>query len=205
MLNWLENTPYAEWANESWGWPLALTIRYYRLGRDVVFSAHHEARGRRLGGERSRLFAWSQTRLRDLPVVGRRDHRGAADRISGILVPALTVHAGRRITSDATGVKRTCGEAAGSAGPTRLTRTSRQRHGCVDRKYRLWSRSDKSPVPVRPMPASVRARRVRIREIPAAIVAVIAPVLGLEAVRLRAGRLSQVPTGLGQHNGRAPL
>ena len=29
MLNWLENTSYAEWANESWGWPLALTIHAF--------------------------------------------------------------------------------------------------------------------------------------------------------------------------------
>jgi hypothetical protein len=25
MLDWLAHTPYAEWVNESWGWPLALT------------------------------------------------------------------------------------------------------------------------------------------------------------------------------------
>src|SRR5215813_9481818 len=53
-----------------------------------------------------------------------------------------------------------------------------------------------STVPVRPMPASVNARRVRIPAIPT----VIASVLGSEAVRLRAGRLSQVPTGLGQRS-----
>src|SRR5947209_19192817 len=29
VLNWLENTSYAEWANESWGWPLALTIHAF--------------------------------------------------------------------------------------------------------------------------------------------------------------------------------
>src|SRR6516225_2210751 len=61
----------------------------------------------------------------------------------------------------------------------------------------------RSTVPVRPMPSSVKARRVRIPAIPTAIVAVIASVLGLEAVRLRAGRLGQVPTGLGHHDARA--
>src|ERR1700758_3834266 len=29
VLNWLENTPYAEWVNQSWGWPLALTIHAF--------------------------------------------------------------------------------------------------------------------------------------------------------------------------------
>jgi hypothetical protein len=29
VLNWLEHTPYADWANESWGWPLALTIHAF--------------------------------------------------------------------------------------------------------------------------------------------------------------------------------
>src|SRR5215467_6968414 len=29
VLNWLERTPYAEWVNESWGWPLALTIHAF--------------------------------------------------------------------------------------------------------------------------------------------------------------------------------
>ena len=26
MLEWLAHTPYAEWVNQSWGWPLALTV-----------------------------------------------------------------------------------------------------------------------------------------------------------------------------------
>src|SRR5262249_60520886 len=57
----------------------------------------------------------------------------------------------------------------------------------------------RSTVPVRPVPSSVKARRVRIPAIPT----VIASVLGLEAVRLRAGRLGQVSTGLGQRSARA--
>src|SRR5215469_16157871 len=57
----------------------------------------------------------------------------------------------------------------------------------------------RSTVPVRPMPSSLKARRVRIPAIPT----VIASVLGLEAVRLRAGRLGQVSTGLGQRSARA--
>src|SRR5215831_10296179 len=67
--------------------------RYHRVGRDAVFPEHHEARSRQLGSKRSRLFAWSQTCLRDLSIVGRRDHWGAADRISRLLVPGLIVHA----------------------------------------------------------------------------------------------------------------
>jgi len=53
-------------------------------------------------------------------------------------------------------------------------------------------------MPVRPMPSAVQARRVRIRARPRGI----ATVLGLCAVRLRAGDLHQIPTGLRQHNGR---
>ena len=29
MLEWLTHTPYAEWVNQSWGWPLALTIHAF--------------------------------------------------------------------------------------------------------------------------------------------------------------------------------
>ena len=29
MLEWLAHTPYAMWVNESWGWPLALTIHAF--------------------------------------------------------------------------------------------------------------------------------------------------------------------------------
>ena len=29
MLEWLTNTPYADWVRESWGWPLALTIHAF--------------------------------------------------------------------------------------------------------------------------------------------------------------------------------
>ena len=28
-LEWLAHTPYAEWVNQSWGWPLALTIHAF--------------------------------------------------------------------------------------------------------------------------------------------------------------------------------
>ena len=49
------------------------------------------------------------------------------------------------------------------------------------------------------MPSSV-AWRVRIRAIRTAV---IAACLGPQAVRLRSSRLSQVPTGLGEHDGRA--
>ena len=34
MLEWLAHTPYAEWVNESWGWPLALTS--HALGTATV-------------------------------------------------------------------------------------------------------------------------------------------------------------------------
>ena len=29
MLEWLTHTPYAEWVNQSWGWPLALTVHAF--------------------------------------------------------------------------------------------------------------------------------------------------------------------------------
>src|SRR5262245_11162647 len=29
VLNWLVHTSYVEWVNESWGWPLALTIHAF--------------------------------------------------------------------------------------------------------------------------------------------------------------------------------
>src|SRR5437588_1779969 len=29
MLEWLAHTPYAQWVNQSWGWPLALTIHAF--------------------------------------------------------------------------------------------------------------------------------------------------------------------------------
>ena len=34
MLNWLEHTSYVEWVNQSWGWPLALTV--HALGMAIV-------------------------------------------------------------------------------------------------------------------------------------------------------------------------
>jgi hypothetical protein len=34
VLEWLANSPYAVWVDESWGWPLALTI--HALGMAVV-------------------------------------------------------------------------------------------------------------------------------------------------------------------------
>ena len=32
MLDWLAHTPYAIWVDESWGWPIALTIHAYGNG-----------------------------------------------------------------------------------------------------------------------------------------------------------------------------
>ena len=29
MLEWLQNTPYATWVRESWGWPFALTLHAF--------------------------------------------------------------------------------------------------------------------------------------------------------------------------------
>jgi hypothetical protein len=29
VLEWLAHTPYAEWVNQSWGWPLALTVHAF--------------------------------------------------------------------------------------------------------------------------------------------------------------------------------
>jgi hypothetical protein len=29
MLDWLQNTPYATWVRESWGWPFALTLHAF--------------------------------------------------------------------------------------------------------------------------------------------------------------------------------
>jgi hypothetical protein len=29
VLEWLTHTPYAEWVNQSWGWPLALTVHAF--------------------------------------------------------------------------------------------------------------------------------------------------------------------------------
>ena len=77
-----------------------------------------------------------------------------------------------------------------------MTRTGHKRQRLVDCNIVFVSRSDKSPMPVRPMPSAVQARRVRIRARPRGI----ATVLGLYAVRLRAGDLHQIPTGLRQHN-----
>ena len=34
MLEWLGNSPYAMWVDESWGWPLALTV--HALGMAIV-------------------------------------------------------------------------------------------------------------------------------------------------------------------------
>ena len=34
VLEWLANSPYAMWVDESWGWPLALTI--HALGMAVL-------------------------------------------------------------------------------------------------------------------------------------------------------------------------
>ena len=37
MLEWLTNTPYAEWVRESWGWPIALTIHAFGTATVVGF------------------------------------------------------------------------------------------------------------------------------------------------------------------------
>jgi hypothetical protein len=29
VIEWLAHTPYAEWVNQSWGWPLALTVHAF--------------------------------------------------------------------------------------------------------------------------------------------------------------------------------
>jgi hypothetical protein len=35
VLEWLAHTSYAEWVNESWGWPLALTIHAFGMATVV--------------------------------------------------------------------------------------------------------------------------------------------------------------------------
>jgi hypothetical protein len=37
VLEWLTNTPYADWVRESWGWPLALTIHAFGTATVVGF------------------------------------------------------------------------------------------------------------------------------------------------------------------------
>jgi hypothetical protein len=37
VLEWLTNTPYAEWVRESWGWPIALTIHAFGTATVVGF------------------------------------------------------------------------------------------------------------------------------------------------------------------------
>jgi len=37
VLEWLTNTPYAEWVRESWGWPLALTVHAFGTATVVGF------------------------------------------------------------------------------------------------------------------------------------------------------------------------
>ena len=39
MLEWLGNSAYAEWVNQSWGWPLALTIHAFGTATVVGFMA----------------------------------------------------------------------------------------------------------------------------------------------------------------------
>lgn len=38
VLNWLETTSYAEWASQSWGWALALTIHAFGTATVVGFT-----------------------------------------------------------------------------------------------------------------------------------------------------------------------
>jgi hypothetical protein len=37
VLEWLANTPYADWVRESWGWPIALTIHAFGTATVVGF------------------------------------------------------------------------------------------------------------------------------------------------------------------------
>ena len=39
MLEWLATTEYAQWVNESWGWPFALTIHAFGVAIIVGFMA----------------------------------------------------------------------------------------------------------------------------------------------------------------------
>ena len=39
MLEWLANSPFAMWVDESWGWPLALTIHALGMATVVGFMA----------------------------------------------------------------------------------------------------------------------------------------------------------------------
>ena len=39
MLEWLATSAYAQWVNESWGWPLALTIHAFGVAIIVGFMA----------------------------------------------------------------------------------------------------------------------------------------------------------------------
>jgi len=38
MLDWLANSPYAEWVNQSGGWPIALTIHAFGVAIVIGFS-----------------------------------------------------------------------------------------------------------------------------------------------------------------------
>src|SRR5260370_17533905 len=87
-------------------------------------------------------------------------------------------------------VKRTSGEAVGSVDPTRLTRTGHKRQRLVDCNIVFVSRSDKSPMPVRPMPSAVHLQRVRDPPRPTGN----APTLGLfEALLLDGATIPQPP------------
>jgi hypothetical protein len=112
-------------------------------------------------------------------------HNGSAATSSG-LVPPWSIY-GRRCRPSA---KRLARKRSRVMSPMLAIGTKRRS-----------ARSVESPTPVRPMPSSVQARRVRIRAMPTAVIA--APCLGLYAVRLRARGLGQVPTGLRRRNARA--
>src|SRR6266446_975003 len=56
-----------------------------------------------------------------------------------------------------------------------MTRTGHKRQRLVDCNIVFVRRSDKSPMPVRPMPSAVQARRVRIRARPRGIATAAMP------------------------------
>jgi hypothetical protein len=56
VLDWLAHTPYAEWVNQSWGWPLALTVHAFLREQLGDQTADVKARNPvRFGPERNRV------------------------------------------------------------------------------------------------------------------------------------------------------
>jgi len=41
VLEWLANSPFAMWVDESWGWPLALTVHALGMATVVGLMFHH--------------------------------------------------------------------------------------------------------------------------------------------------------------------